>query len=84
MARYYMHLRGGTDVALDPEGYEFATLEELQTGLLRNARDIIAGDVMRGVLNLDLRIDAETASGELVRSLPFQEALTSGTLQAAE
>ena len=84
MARYYLHLRDGTDVALDPEGHEIATLDELQAALLRNARDIIAGDVMRGVLNLDLVIDAETASGELVRSLPFHEALTSETLQAAE
>lgn len=83
MARYYLHLRDGADVALDDEGRDFASLDELEAALVTAARDVIAGDVMRGSLNLELRIDAETVSGELVRSLAFQDAVAVEAPRAA-
>lgn len=76
MARYYLHLRDGTDVALDDEGVEYPDLAALREVVLRSARDCIAGDAIdKGVIDLRLRIDAENAAGEVVYSLPFADAV---------
>ena len=81
--RYYLHLRDGQDIAIDQEGLEFRTISSLQDAMRKAARDIIAGDVKRGVLDLNLRIDAETQSGQLVCSLPFSSALSIAPMQVA-
>jgi hypothetical protein len=75
MTRYFLHLRDGTDVALDDEGREFADDASLGKAMLLNARDTMSGDLNAGRLDLRLRIDAETADGKLVRSLRFTDAL---------
>jgi hypothetical protein len=74
LARYFLHLRDGTDEVLDPEGMEFATMDALRNEVLVSARDIMSADIRRGVLDLRFRIDAETESGELVYTFPFKHA----------
>lgn len=81
--RYYLHLRDGHDIALDEEGMEFDSLESLRDGMRQAARDIMAGDVLKGRLDLNLRIDAETGTGQLVLRLPFTEALAIAPSRAA-
>jgi hypothetical protein len=77
MPRYFLHLRDGTDVALDDEGTEHADIDALRIAVLASARDLIAGDVTtKGFVDLGLRIDAEDASGLVVYSLPFSGAVT--------
>jgi hypothetical protein len=76
MPRYFLHLRDGHDVLLDEEGGEFTSVEQLRRAMVVTARDIIAGDVIRGVLNLDLAIVARTSSGEGVERLAFTDVLT--------
>lgn len=73
--RYYLHLRDGHDIAIDEEGMEFDSRESLHDGMCKAARDIMAGDVLKGRLDLNLRIDAETRNGRLVDSLRFSQAL---------
>ncbi len=75
MPRYFLHLRDSVDIALDEEGYEFASLDSLKVAMLRSARDTMKGDVNNGLLDLTLRIDAETADNELVHTLPFSDAV---------
>jgi hypothetical protein len=75
MARYFMHLRDGTEELLDPEGREFATLAALRDAVLATARDLLVGDVRDGLLDLRFRIDAEDAGGAIVYTLPFNHAL---------
>lgn len=75
MARYFMHLRDGTDELLDPEGLEFANLDALRKAVLTSARDLMTGDVRGGVLDFRFRIDAEDESGTVVYTLPFKHAL---------
>ena len=48
MARYFMHLRDGTEELLDPEGQEFASLAALRDAVLLTARDLMVGDVRDG------------------------------------
>ncbi|HEY0311154.1 MAG TPA: hypothetical protein VGC56_01520 [Allosphingosinicella sp.] len=76
MARYFFHLRDGTDELLDQEGREFADLEAVRAAALRGARDIIGNEVKSGgLVDLRYRIDAETEAGEIVYSLPFKHAV---------
>jgi hypothetical protein len=75
MIRYFMHLRDGVDEMLDPEGVEFEDIEALRTAVLFAARDLIAGDIRNGIVDLRFRIDAEDAHGTIVYSLPFRHAL---------
>lgn len=73
MPRYFLHLRDGTDIALDKEGSEFDSIEALRLSMIRSARDLMTGDVVKGEVDLTLRIDAEAADGTLVVSVPFTE-----------
>jgi hypothetical protein len=69
-----MHLRDGIDQLLDPEGREFANHDALRRAVLFTARDLLAGDVRDGIIDLRYRIDAENGDGEIVYSLPFKHA----------
>lgn len=73
MARYYLHLRDGTEDVPDVEGANYDTVASLKEAMVRSARDVIAGDVLHGLLNLGLRIDAETGDGRLIATLPFRD-----------
>ena len=75
MARYFMHLRDGTDGLLDPDGCDFPTLEDASAALF-TARDLIAGDVRDGRIDLRFRIDVHDETGAIVYTLPFQHALS--------
>ena len=75
MARYYMHLRDGTEQILDPEGLEFPSVEALRKAVLVAARDLMTGDIREGVLDFRFRIDAEDDSGLIVYTLPFKHAI---------
>ena len=75
MARYFMHLRDGTEQILDPEGLEFASIEAMRKAVLVAARDLMTGDIRDGVIDLRFRIDVETEDGEIVYTLPFKHAV---------
>jgi hypothetical protein len=75
VAKYFMHLRDGVDETLDPDGMEFASLELLRAAVLFAARDLMAGDIRNGVIDLLFRIDAEDEGGAIVYTLPFRHAL---------
>lgn len=76
MARYFMHLRDGTEELLDPDGIDYASTDALRTAVMAAARDLMSGDVTRGVVDLRFRIDAEDEQGKLVYSLPFKHAVS--------
>ncbi len=57
--RYFLQLRGGPDETLDYGCLECADLPSLNQILLNIARDLMAGDVLDGLIDLRLRIDAD-------------------------
>ena len=75
MARYFMHLRDGTEELLDSEGTEHASLDQMRKAVMFTVRDLIRGDVERGVIDFRFRVDAEDADGEVIYSLPFKHAV---------
>jgi hypothetical protein len=75
MARYFLHLRDGSDELLDPEGKELDDSEALRRFVLETVRDLLAGDARAGVIDLRFRIDAEDQDGRVAYSLPFHQAV---------
>lgn len=82
MASFYFHLRDSVDVLLDPDGMECADLDTLVSETLRMARDVIAGDVRSGEIDLHYHIDVEDDAGTVVHSLSFADAVTIKQLAA--
>ncbi len=76
MARYFMHLRNGTDELLDSEGVELVDMEAVRTNVMTAARDVLGGDLRNGVVDLRYRIDAENEGGAIVYTLPFSKAFS--------
>lgn len=75
MPRYFMQLRDGTGELLDPDGIEYADLDELRKAVLRGVRDMISGDAINGVIDMRFRVDAEDRDGVIVYTLGFEEAV---------
>jgi hypothetical protein len=77
MPRFYLHLRDGTDEALDEEGHELPDMETLWKTVLEAARDIMGNEIKSGgVMDLRYRIDAENEGGEVLYTLPFRHAVS--------
>ena len=76
MARYFMHLRNSTDDLLDAEGVELVDLEAVRENVMRAARDILAGDLRNGLVDLRYRIDAENEGGAIAYTLAFKHAFS--------
>lgn len=76
MPRYYMQLRDGTEHLLDPDGIEYANLDELKKKVLIAVRDLMSADIKGGIVDLRFRIDAEDREGVIVYTLGFAEAIT--------
>lgn len=76
MAQFFLHLRDSVDELLDPEGQEFADLAALKQAVIFSARDLLAGEMRNGVIDLRYRLDAENIEGEIVYTLPFKQAFS--------
>ena len=76
MARYFMHLRDGTEQLLDPEGLEYVSVDAVRKAALAAARDLMTGDIRGGVIDLRFRIDVEDKGGQIIYSMPFKHAVS--------
>jgi hypothetical protein len=70
-----MQLRDGTEQMLDPEGIEYADLDDLRKSVLIAVRDLISGDAISGEIDMRFRIDAEDRDGVIIYTLGFKEAV---------
>ena len=75
MAVYYLQLRDGSEQLLDPEGVEFADVEEMRKATMAAARDVMSGDLRSGLIDLRFRIDVEDRAGAIVHTVRFAEAV---------
>jgi hypothetical protein len=76
MPLYFLHLRDSVEELLDPDGQEHANLEALKKAVLFNARDLLAGDMRNGIIDLRYRVDAENKEGQIVYTLPLKHAFS--------
>ena len=76
MPLYYFHLYDGCDWVPDTEGIELADGAAVEAAALSQARDVMAGDIREGRIDLNLRIVIDNALGERTHILRFADALT--------
>ena len=76
MARYSMHLRGGTEQRLDPEGREFQSLVALRNAVLFAARDLTREVCEGASFDLGSWIDAEDERGAVIHTLTLKHAVS--------
>jgi len=71
---FFFQLRGGDRDVLDEQGV-LVPEEKLAERALRDVRRMIAMDALEGSIDLRPRLDVEDASGLLVLSQPFADAV---------
>lgn len=75
MPRFYFHICNGTGLIEDEEGQDLPSVEAARLEAMRSARDVMAGDVQRGILDLSSFIEIEDADHQLIETLSFQDAI---------
>ena len=72
MPLYYLHIRNGDKLEVDPDGTELPDLEAALTEALKVARELV-GEVAD--LGRDAVIEVADGSGEIILTVPFSDAL---------
>jgi hypothetical protein len=75
MPRYYMHMSDGSGFVEDEEGRVLADHEAARAEAIRAARDVMAGELLRGVLDLSSFIEVEDESRSLLFTIHFADAV---------
>lgn len=76
--RYYFHVRRHTELQRDPEGADFATLEDACNEAMHAAREILAERMIRGEIIDGEVFELTTENGDIVRKIPFRTSLRFG------
>lgn len=75
MPLYFFHLTDGEDTLIDAEGVELGGLDDAKAIALRQARDIISHEALKGLINMNQRIEVRDESGATVFSIDFEDAV---------
>ena len=75
MTVYYFHLWHGEQLTDDLEGVACVSLEAARKRAIEGARDILAGDVRSGRIDLNQRLELFDDAGRLCLTIPFSEAI---------
>lgn len=75
MARYFFHLSDCSAELLDREGLDLPDLETAKQKALDYARDVLSADIKDGVLDLRYCIVVEDETGQILHSLPMENAV---------
>lgn len=75
MPRFYFHVCNGNGFTEDDEGQDLPDIDAARLAAIHSARDIMAADVQRGILDLSSFIEVEDSERQLVLSLSFQQAV---------
>ena len=76
MARFYFHFRNGTEFLEDAEGLDLADVAMARATGIASLRDILADDILAGVLNRGSAIEVEDADHRPVFTVALADALT--------
>ena len=75
MARFFLHLRDGTELMEDPDGSELPDLNAARAEAREAARDIMAGMVRAGELLDGQQIEIRDAAGALLEVVRLKDVL---------
>ena len=74
--RFYFNLREGSDYISDEEGLDLPDLDAATDAALRGARDVLAGEVLKGRLPLSTVMEVSDEQGSRVLELPFGQVVS--------
>jgi hypothetical protein len=76
---YYLHIRDGAKLLLDPDGASFRNLEAARIEAIESARELISEAVLTGSpLGMQRAFQIDDADGHTLLSVPFTDAIHSG------
>lgn len=75
MPRYFMHVCNGSGFVEDQEGVDLPDRDAARAKAIEAARDIMAGDLRKGELDLSSFIEVEDEGRNLLFTLHFTEAV---------
>lgn len=73
--RYFMHLGGASGLVTDEEGRDLPDENTARIEAIAAARDVMAGDLQAGQLDLTTFIAVENDAHELLFRITFEEAV---------
>ena len=79
MPLYFLHVRDGADLLLDPDGSNLPNLAAARTEAIESARELISAAVLTGSpLGLQRSFQIDDADGVTLLNVPFSEAINAG------
>lgn len=75
MPKYYFHIRDGQDLAHDPEGAEFETLEAARKEAANSARELLAQRLLRGDVIDGQAFELTTEDGDIADIVRFKDVM---------
>jgi hypothetical protein len=75
MPRFFMHVCNGNGFVEDQEGVELADEASARVRAIEAARDVMAGDMRHGELDLTSFIEVEDEAHRLLFTLTFADAV---------
>jgi hypothetical protein len=79
MQRYFFDLNERGDVTTDEEGRLLPDAAAAHRHAVVEAREIMSGDIRRGVLSLEYAIEVRDETGAIILNVLFHEAAMPGT-----
>jgi hypothetical protein len=78
MPQNFLHLRNGTDHTLDPEGKDYANLDEARHEAIESARELVSQSALSGkALQLGSAFEITDDAGIVVTTVCFRDAFPS-------
>jgi hypothetical protein len=75
MPRFYFHVCNGSGLTPDHDGQTLGDEEEARAVAILGAREMMAGDIKEGELDLSASIKVEDENGDLLFTLVFEDAV---------
>lgn len=75
MPRYFLHLHNNLGPVTDEEGQDLPDLEAAHLEAIRNIRGLLSAELKEGQIDLSGRIEIFDEPGNLLRVVPFTDAV---------
>jgi hypothetical protein len=75
MPKYYFHIRDGQDLAPDPEGAEFESLEAARMEAINSARELLSQRILRGDVVDGQAFELTSEDGEVADIVRFKDVM---------
>jgi hypothetical protein len=75
MPHYFLHIHNSHGTAEDDEGLEAGSLSEAHEKAIAGIRSLLGAEAANGEMNFEGRIDISDASGQVLQSVSFADAI---------